>query len=677
MAPEQLQGLPADTRTDLFAFGALLYEMAGGRKAFEGPSAASVLARILESEPPPLTTIAPDVPPALDYIVRACLRKNRVERWQDVHDILVQLQWIEQQSGQVEAPTVTRRSARREWVAWTLAAVALAVAAFTMLRPARGVLQPAPSRTEVLLPARLWLHEWGDYPAISPDGRIIAFAGVVDGVRRLYLRPVNASTPQPVPNTEGAFAPFWSTDGRSVGFFEGRSIRRMDVDGGRVVTLGSYPVRGIGAMRRGTMNAAGVVLFADGGKIWRAGEQVATPVADKAPASAGAQTAPRFLADGERFIYFVEGVKAAIYVGSLATGEIARVGDISGPAEYVAGHLLYTHGRTLMARPVDPASLQPRGSDFPVADRVVASHFSAARNGTIVIRPADSELSRLAWFDRSGARQGTLGEPGEYRHVALSATGRRVAVAQGDPYDMDLWTADTATGLFTRVTGTPGTESDPTWSPDERSLAYSYIPRVASASPAQRRAVRRLDLTTGNDRELANDTCQFVDDWTRDGRVLCRAPTAMFLVPASRPDDLANIPGDGNGDQWHVSPDGKWAAYNSRASGAWEVYVAPLQRMVPQVRVSPAGGVQPLWRQDGGELFFLTPDGTVMCALVRSTAPPFHADPARPLFRTSLVPAEGWPQYAVTPDGQRFLVKEPIRQFFTLLQNWLPTAGPR
>ena len=235
---------------------------------------------------------------------------------------------------------------------------------------------------------------------------------------------------------------------------------------------------------------------------------------------------------------------------------------------------------------------------------------------------------------------------------------------------MDLWTADTATGLFTRVTTEAGGESDPTGPPDERSLAYSYIPRAGGTSK-QRSAVRRVDLRTGVDQELADAVCTAVDDWTKDDRIICRNGLSMFAVPASGIDKAATMSRDFHGDQSHISPDGNWVAYNSRVSGAFEVYVAHLGRIASGIRVSVDGGVQPLWRRDGAELFYLTPSGTVMSVGVRFD-PDFHAETPKPLFKTNLVPSDGWAQDAVTPDGQRFLVREPVRQFFTVLQNWLP-----
>jgi dipeptidyl aminopeptidase/acylaminoacyl peptidase len=322
-----------------------------------------------------------------------------------------------------------------------------------------------------------------------------------------------------------------------------------------------------------------------------------------------------------------------------------------------------------MAQPFDPARRQTDGSAFPVADGLVEDHFSASQNGTIVYRTVESEVATLVWFDRDGARVGTLGEPAEYRQVALSPSGARVVVVRGATSDSDLWIADSKKGVFSRVTRTPGAEHDPTWSPDERYVAYSYIRRHASTM--QPDGIRRLELPTGADTEFATRTCQYVDDWTHDNRfVICRGTGALWAVPTERSADPIRLRDD-YGDQWHVSADGRLIAYQSDETGEMEVYVAPFPRMVPPRQVSVGGGVQPLWRQDGRELFYLTPNGTLMSVGIR-TGPAFEADTPKPLFRTNLVPADGWAQYSVTPDGQRFLVKEPGRQFFTVLQNWLP-----
>jgi dipeptidyl aminopeptidase/acylaminoacyl peptidase len=346
----------------------------------------------------------------------------------------------------------------------------------------------------------LSLHDWEDGPVIAPDGRTVAFTGVTEGTRRLYVRPVNASVIRPLPGTEGAMGPFWSPDGRAIGFSVYDQIQRVDVAGGAVVTLGEHEG---GFTRTGTWNGEGVVLFDGWFNGWgdpairRVGERgMATAVTRlDAPRKERSHGSPQFLPDGQHFLYFADAPEPAVYVGSLGSTNVTPVANVAAPARYAAGHLLYTRQRTLMARPFDPVRLEFRGAEFPLADGVVSGRFSASQNGTIAYRPAESDFMTLVWFDRHGSRHGTLGVPAEYRQVALSPSGARVAVVRGEPDTADLWMAETAKGVFSRLTRDPGRESDPAWSPDERYLAYSKTDVSLGADDVGLVVVRK-DLVT-------------------------------------------------------------------------------------------------------------------------------------------------------------------------------------
>ena len=349
MSPEQLQGKQADARSDHWAFGCIVYQMLSGRRPFEASTSASLVAKILETVPPALSAAAPSTPPALDHVVQLCLAKDPVERWQSAHDILLELRWIQQRASTpgaaVLAPTSGVR--RREWLAWGSAVVALAIAATSLLlrRP-----EPTPTpvtRTELLLPARLSLN-WEDGPVISPDGRTVAFTGVTEGTRRLYLRPVNASVIRALPGTEGAMGPFWSPDGRAIGFSVDDQIRRVDVTGGAVVTLGG------GFLGTATWNGEGVVLFDGWFDGWgdrlirRMGERGTATAVTRLDASRKERShrSPQFLPDGQHFLYFANAPEPALYVGSLGSTNVTPVADIASPGHYAAGHLLYTRQRT-------------------------------------------------------------------------------------------------------------------------------------------------------------------------------------------------------------------------------------------------------------------------------------------------------------------------------------------
>ena len=297
-----------------------------------------------------------------------------------------------------------------------------------------------------------------------------------------------------------------------------------------------------------------------------------------------------------------------------------------------------------------------------MADGVVAMRFSVSRNGTVTYRSVESEFKSLVWFDRRGARLGTLGDPAEYRQVVLSPSGARVAVARGDPNSTDLWMADSTKGVFSRLTQDPGIVADPTWSPDEKHLAFS---RWGTG-------VFRKNLVTGSEAAVTGATGMTVDDWTADGKLLiCKGPSPAVAVPAFGSGAAIRLPQAVEIDETHVSADGHWVAYNSEESGQLEIYVATFPDFAGKRQVSVAGGVQPHWRRDGRELFFMTLGGQVMSVAIR-TIPTLEIDTPKPLFTTNLVPTWGWSQYSVTPDGQRFLVMESFRQFFTVLQHSLP-----
>jgi dipeptidyl aminopeptidase/acylaminoacyl peptidase len=298
---------------------------------------------------------------------------------------------------------------------------------------------------------------------------------------------------------------------------------------------------------------------------------------------------------------------------------------------------------------------------------VVAERFSVSRDGTVAYRPVESEFKSLVWFDRRGARLGTLGDPAEYRQVRLSPSGARVAVARGDPDSTDLWIADSTKGVFSRLTQDPGEEADPTWSPDEKYLAFSRFGT----------GVFRKDLVTGAVEAVTGAIGMTVDDWTADGKLLiCKGPSPAVAVPAFGTGSAIRLPQDQDIeiDETHVSADGHWVAYDSGESGQSEIYVATFPDFAGKQQVSVAGGVQPQWRRDGRELFYIALDGHVMSVPIRTT-PRLETDTPKALFITNLVPEPGWSQFAVSPDGQRFLIMESSRQFFTVLQHWLPTPA--
>jgi serine/threonine protein kinase len=678
MAPEQIQGHEADVRTDIFAFGVVIYEMATGKKAFDAQTQASLLGKILETDPPAVSTLAPLAPPALDHVVHTCLAKEPSERWQTAHDVLVQLRWIQQQGLQTgPSPIGSMRRTARGWLAWALAAAALAAAAVGLgLYVTRSETTRPPARFEITLPASLSLSESG-WPALSPDGRLLVVAASADGRSQLFVRRIDDTTFAPLAATEGAGGPFWSPDSRSIAFFANGKLRRIDAAGGPQTVLCDAS-----ASLRGSWSRDGVILFtpAAGSPLFRVSESGGTPVPvtsfDRARGDSDHRY-PNFLPDGRAFLFAVGGRESGIYAGSLDSTVVKRVLPDSGQGVYLpSGHLLFVRQQTLMAVPFDPRRLEASATAVPVASGVRSRIFSAALNGTLVYRSGGDAMIQLAWFARDGRRLSDVGTPGPYRQIALSPSGRRVAIQQGDPgffqaSNADLWLMDMTTGVYSRLTSDPGMDGDPSWSPDERSLAFT-------SSRTGRESLFRKDLVTGAEEPLADIPDRVgVDEWTLDGRFVIfrtfgKAVYALPMTGDRTPKLLADTPYIE--DQSHVSPDGRWIAFNSDESGRWEVYVASFPGFSGKRQISNNGGMQPLWRRDGRELFYLSPQGKLMAVEI-STGDTVQPGVARALFQANLTPTAGLGEYGVTPDGQRFLIAEPTTrsgQSMTFLLNWTP-----
>jgi serine/threonine protein kinase len=694
MAPEQLEGKDADSRTDIFALGAVLYEMATGRKAFEGKSQASLIAAILDRMPPPISTVQPMTPPALDRVVKTCLEKDPEDRWQTAHDVMLELKWVAEGGSQagLPAPVVARRRSR-ERIAWVVAGIlAASTIALTIREVQRPRSSPAVVRSNVLPPEKATFRFVGGGAGpvvVSPDGRQLAFVGLdANSKTQLWIRPLDSLSAKPLPGTEGASYPFWSPDSRSVGFFADGKLKKIEIGGGPALPICDAP-----DARGGSWSVGGTILFepsfrdpihrvsANGGK--------SVPVTKLDPSrNETTHRWPYFLPDGRRFLYFsgshstgAQSELDAIFVGSLdGTKPKLLVNARSNPV-YAAGHLLFVRQKTLLAQRFDPKSVELTRESFPIVENVqddpgfFSAVFSVSDQGTLAYQTASgsSGLSELTWVDRSGKKIDVLGEPADYFEPRISPDGRRVAIAIEDPGD--VWIYDLARRVRTRLTFSGSDDFAPTWSPDGTRIAFT------SQRSGSGDIYARAASGTGTDELLSTSKIFKVpNSWSPDGRYIAyikfegapgsKADLWLLSLADRKTSPILQSPFDEL--QAVFAPDGRWLAYASNESGRFEIYVQPFPGPGGKWQISTSGGTQPRWARGGKELFFLAPGGKIMSVEIRASTI-IEAGTPQALFSTVLKNAPG-PPYDVSSDGQRLLLNRPIDEAssppITLVQNW-------
>ncbi len=544
MAPEQLEGKEADVRTDIFAFGAVLYEMATGQKAFSGPSQATLIAAIIGTQPPPISTIQPMVPPALDRVVRTCLAKDPEDRWQTAHDVMLELKWVAEGGSQagVPAPVVARRKSRERiaWMGFAASAILAAVFAAEYLRRAPRPLRTA--RSAIVLPEKHFMN----FLAISPDGGQLAFvagASVPGGKRQLWVRSLDGLSAQPVAGTENADFPFWSPDSKSIAFFADGKLKRIEASGGPAVILCDAAPNGLG----GTWSREGVILFArPAAPISRVPETggVSTPVTRlDAVRHETTHRYPWFLPDGRHFLYVAANLSGApddpanlVRVGSIDSKEDQSLMPAYSNAIYAPsragaseGNLLFFRDGSLFAQLFDPGRLRARGQAVAIAQQVAytgafwrLATFGADGNGTVVYGTSAVAPASLLWFDRNGRPLGAVGEPvftssgvtGATGRLRISPDGRRLAMTVFDPSTRvsDVWLYEFARGIRTRLTSGPSSSANPVWSPDGRQIVFE-------SDRSHQADLYRKFAGGGNEEPLLEGEGQRIaDDWSPDGR---------------------------------------------------------------------------------------------------------------------------------------------------------------
>jgi len=687
MSPEQVEGKELDARSDIFSLGAVLYEMVTGKRAFEGKSQLSVASAILEKEPVPISTAKPLSPLALDHAVKKCLEKLPDDRWQSASDLASELKWIaETGSLAEEAVSLPIGRGLLERVGWVLAATF-----FLLLIAAGLVLWNARNEHR----SQMYFHTSVPFAAndlaLSSDGHTLAMVAYSAEANNyvVWIYEIGGRRTSSLGGTQGASYPFWSPDGKFIGFFADGKLKKVDVSGGHVQEVCDAPNG-----RGGTWNQDGVILFTPDsfGGLSRVPSSGGSPVEVSKTDPSRLETShrwPMFLPDGKHFLYLAANFTGqlennGIFLGSLDSQEKRLVVSTSANAAYSEpGYLLYLRDKTLVAQRFDKRRYVLSGEPHPLSDEVVYTRlvdkavFSATSEDILVTQTGTGALpSQLTWFDRSGKAVGTVGTPASYGNVRLSADGRRVAVDQNvtDGRTVDIWVFELNRAAPTRLTFDPSAHQTPIWSPDGKEILFSWNHKLGDQL-----YLKNAD-GSGSAEEIADLGAGFpvnTWDWSRDGKyVLVRRGNELWYL--TWPDRAAKplLQAKWNVQNAQFSPDGRWVAYASNETGSMEIYVSPFPAADGKWQVSAAGGQEPRWREDGKELFYVSADGKMMAVSV-TTGASFKSGSPIALFQTQRrqpVSAFAVFSYDVAGDGQSFLIAtkrdEATAAPLSVLLNW-------
>ncbi len=678
MSPEQIEGKEADARSDIFAFGAVLYEMAMGKRAFEGKSQISVASAILEKDPEPISATKPLTPPAFDYLVASCLAKDRDDRFQSAHDVRLQLKAISQSPqpapamAPAQSPVLVPRLLSLSALVLLLAALAIFYLSQRATAPAlsvRAYIPPPPGTS-------FRASGFDEGPVVvSPDGKILAFTAVDEkGSTNLWLRPLDAQQATMLPGTEDAATPFWSPDSHYLAFISDRKLKKISVFGGDAQTLADDVYSG-----GGDWGPDGTILFSKQrsgpiSQIAALGNQVSPAThLGKDETSHGD---PSFLPDGRHFFYVSYRIGAPTQIKLGVLGKPEQDGVVIAPGShpvFASDHLVMVRAGHILAQPFNSRSFALSGDPQTLGE---ARTFSVSREGVLAYHESSAE-SELKLFDRSGNLIGVPGPPAVYSDPRFSPDGKSIAVTISDQRSgtADIWIFPVAGGPATRFTFGPD-DFWPVWSPDGKQIAYGVVENGKNSI-----RLRSLDGRQPEELLYQNDT--YINgspvDWSPDRKYLSldletkdgifsnwmlpmTGERTPFQPPASAHMKASEYDG-------RFSPDGRWLAYFSYESGRPEVYVVPFGAGA-KTQISTTGGWNTIFSRNN-ELFYATM-GNRLIAAQTSTQPNFHVSSIQPLFQLDLPNFTGI-SYDVSPDGKQIVVQTTDHTkstSITLLTNW-------
>jgi Tol biopolymer transport system component len=698
MAPEQLEGKPADARSDIFSFGAVLYEMATGKQAFGGESAASVIAAVMEQEPTPISTLDPLMPPALDRLVRLCLAKNPEERLPSADGLKLMLEWIQDGCWGGVAPAAREeRSRNRERVAWLVAAVAVLVAAAlvaaSLLRHAKVVpAQASKIEAAINLPAGLELDTSDASLAFSPDGRkLVVAAAKADGKGQLWLRATDGSEFRPLAGTDGAMYPFWSPDGRSIGFFADQQLKRINLSTGSVFTICAAS-----SGRGGTWNREGTIVFAPEpmGGLYQVPAAGGTPIQLSVPQSASvSERLPHFLPGGRRLLFYSGtpglGKDNGIYVLDLGSGKSQLLMHANSGGRYVArGYLAFMRDGNLMVQRFHARTLRLSGQPFPVAQNVSFNplrwngEYAFSSTGLLVYEPrVPVPESQLIWFSLEGKKLGTVGEPAPFVWASVSPDGNQALVQAGDGMGhYPLWIYDLKRGTRRRFTTAANPLAAGVWSRNGRQIVYEE-----GSGSFYRKSANGLGVAATQifSRKGPWSLC----DWSPDGRLIAMGVQGktgwdIWMLPLTgdrKPYPFIKTPY--NEAFGTFSSHGRWFSYISDESGRNELYVTPFPGRSGEQQVSSDGAEVGGWVPGRPELAYITPQGRLMIVEAHMQGKDLQLGKPRmalggrpfPVVSLPVGSSNSTPDW-FSPDGKKVLLPIPVDQnrstTLTLVTNW-------